>query len=211
MAFTDWSMRGLGFMSCNCDYGCPCQFNALPKDGICEAVTGMAIEEGQFADTRLDGLRWVGVWAWPNPIHEGNGTMQMIIDERADDDQRSSLAEVLHGRETEPGATMLQVFSTTVTTVHDPLFLPIEMDMNADERTATIRVPERVQLDVEPIRNPVTGNPHRALINLPNGFEYTIAEIASGTFRTQGELEHDYANRHAHIAKLHLTQSGVAR
>ena len=207
----DWSMRGRNFMSCNCDYGCPCQFNALPKDNICEAVTGMEIEEGHFGDTRLDGLRWVGVWAWPNPIHQGNGTMQMIIDERADDDQRKALVAILHGRETEPGATMLQVFSTTMTNVLDPLFQPIEFDLDVDERTAAVRVPERVTLDVEPIRNLVSGDPHRVRINLPNGLEYTIAEIASGTFKTEGEIEHDYAARHAHVANLHLTQSGPVR
>lgn len=211
MTITNWNLKGLGFMSCNCDYGCPCQFNALPKDNICQAVTGMDIEEGHFGDTRLDGLRWASVWAWPNPIHEGNGTMQLIVDETADDDQRAALVEIIHGRETEPGATVWQIFSNTMTTVHDPLFLPIEMEMDLDGRTATVRIPGHMKLDVEPIRNLVTGNPHRALINLPNGLEYTTAEIANGTFQTQGEIEHDYASRHAHLAPLHLNQSGPVR
>ena len=211
MAFTDWSMKGSEFMNCNCDYGCPCQFNARPTKGTCEAITGMVIEEGHFGDVRLDGLRWIGVWSWPNAIHEGNGTMQMIIDERADDEQRAALVEILHGRETEPGATMLQVFSTTMTKVHDPVFLPIEIDIDIDERTAKVRVPERVEATVEPIRNPVTGDPHRARINLPHGLEYTTAEIASATFKTQGEIEHDYAGVHAHVTKLHLTQNGPVR
>ncbi|MBT5658533.1 MAG: DUF1326 domain-containing protein [Rhodospirillaceae bacterium] len=211
MAFTDWNVKGLGFMSCNCDYGCPCQFSALPKDNICEAVTGMVIEDGHFGDTGLSGLQWVTIWAWPNPIHEGNGTMQMIIDQRADDDQRAALVEILHGRETEPGATILQIFSATLTKTYDPLFLPIELKLSEEERTATIRVPEQVQLDMEPIRNPVTGDPQRIRINLPDGFEYTNAEIASGTFHTQGEIKLNYADRHAHIAKLHMTQSGVVR
>jgi hypothetical protein len=32
---------------------------------------------------------------------------------------------------------------------------------------------------VEPIKNPVTGEEHRALITLPNGFEFKEAEMAN--------------------------------
>ena len=32
----------------------------------------------------------------------------------------------------------------------------------------------------EKIRNPVTGDTHRARINLPHGFEYEVAEIGRG-------------------------------
>lgn len=211
MALTDWSMKGPEFMNCNCAYGCPCQFNARPTHGTCEAIVGMVIEAGHFGDVSLDGLQWVSVWSWPNAIHEGNGTMQMIIDEGADDAQRAALVEILHGRETEPGATMLQIFSTTLTKTHDALFLPIEIDIDVDGRTAMVRVPEQMQADMEPIRNPVTGKAHRARIELPHGFEYTTAEIASATFKTHGEIKHDYAGVHGHVTMMHLTQSGPVR
>jgi hypothetical protein len=26
----EWEIHGMEFGSCNCAYGCPCQFNALP-------------------------------------------------------------------------------------------------------------------------------------------------------------------------------------
>ncbi len=211
MTITDWSMKGPEFMNCNCDYGCPCQFNSPPTDGTCQAITGMTIDEGHFGDVRLDGLSWIIVLAWPNPIHEGNGTMQAIIDERADDDQRAALIEILHGRETEPGATMLQVFATTMTKVHDPVFLPIEFECDIEERTASARVPGMIESKIEPIRNPVTGEPHRARINLPHGFEYTTAEIASATFQAHGEIEHDYVGSHGQLTMLHLTQNGPVR
>ena len=210
MAYTDWSMKGLEFMNCNCDYGCPCQFNAPPTDGTCEAITGMVIEQGHFGEVRLDGLKWLRVWSWPNPIHEGNGTMQMIIDESADAAQRAALNEILHGRETAPGATMLQVFSTTMSTLHEPLFLPIEIDIDVAERRVTATVPGTVEARAEPIRNSVT-EPHRVRINLPHGFEYTTAEIASATFKTHGLIAHDYAGVHAQVNELHLTQNWPVR
>ncbi|MCH7710610.1 MAG: DUF1326 domain-containing protein [Proteobacteria bacterium] len=211
MANVSWSMKGPEYVNCNCDYGCPCQFNARPTDGTCRAVAAMRIEEGHFGDVSLAGLCWVATLSWPNAIHEGNGTMQAIIDERADDDQRHALVEIVHGRETEPGATMLQVFSTTMTKVHDPLFMAIELDIDIDERTGRLVVPGMIEGTMEPIRNPVTGNPHRARIDLPHGFEYTLAEVASGTAKTTGEIKLDLVNSHGQLARLHLTDSGVVR
>lgn len=80
--------KGRGFQNCNCNYGCPCQFNALPTYGNSEAVMGYAIEQGNFGEINLDGLRIAGVYSWPSPVHEGDGRMQLIIDESANDQQR---------------------------------------------------------------------------------------------------------------------------
>ena len=95
--------------------------------------------------------------------------------------------------------------------MHDPLFLPIEIDIDVEARTAGISIPGQVEAAAEPILNPVTGNPHRARIDLPNGFEFAIAEVASGRFKTDGLIRHDYSGVHAHVARLHLTQDGVVR
>lgn len=211
MAYVDWSMKGPEFVNCNCAWGCPCQFNAPPTHGDCRAVEAMRIEGAHFGEIRLDNLCWAMTYSWPKAIHEGNGTMQAIIDERADDKQRAALVEILHGRETEPGATMLQVFSTTMSKVHDPLFMPIEFEIDVDQRTARLVVPGMIESVGEPIRNPITGDPHRARIDMPHGFEYTVAEVASGTSRATGEVALDIVNGHGHLANLHLTQSGVVR
>jgi pimeloyl-ACP methyl ester carboxylesterase len=58
-----------------------------------------------------------------------------------------------------------------------------------------------------------SGAPHRARINLPHGFEYTQAEVSSGTTRTMGggiRLE-GLTDTHAHFATLHLNGGGVVR
>ncbi|MBX4377956.1 hypothetical protein K4H02_23140, partial [Mycobacterium tuberculosis] len=57
--------------------------------------------------------------------------------------------------------------------------------------------------------NPVTGQTHRARINLPNGFEYDTCEVGRGWAETQGPLKLSIPNSHAQFARLHLTQSGV--
>ena len=100
-----WMVRGRGFSNCNCDWGCPCQFNAPSTHGYCEAIGSGIVDEGFFNDTSLDGLHWVLLLRWPGEIAAGNGTQQVIIDERATPQQRESLRRILHGESTKPGAT----------------------------------------------------------------------------------------------------------
>ena len=91
MDAVDWSIEGIEFGSCNCAYGCPCQFEALPTYGDCRGFEVIRIDRGRFGDVTLDGLNVALVYAWPGPIFEGNGELQVIIDVRADPRQREAL------------------------------------------------------------------------------------------------------------------------
>jgi hypothetical protein len=171
----------------------------------------VAIDSGHHGDTRLDGLRFAAVVAWPGAIHEGHGHIVPIVDERATPEQREALLRIMSGEDTEPGATVFQVFSTTYEKVHDPVFAPIEVEIDVEARTARIEVPGMIDARGEPILNPVTGMPHRARIDLPAGFEYTQAEVGRGWAKTSGPIEHDLKDSHAHFAPLRMNQSGVIR
>jgi len=103
MAYVEWEIKGREFVNCNCAYGCPCQFNALPTHGYCMGVAGFQIDAGYCGVTRLDELRAVWMGQWPGPIHEGHGTMQILIDERANAAQREALRKIFHGEATEDG------------------------------------------------------------------------------------------------------------
>ena len=206
----DWSIEGPHFVNCNCDYGCPCQFNARPTDGTCRAVVAWRIDNGHFGDTRLDGLNAVNIYAWPGAIHEGNGSMQSIIDERASDTQRTALVAILQGEGADPGAVMLQIYRTMCATAHEPLYKPIHLDIDIAERTARLSIPGLVDSAVEPIRNPVTGAPHRARVDLPFGKEFRLAEVASGRTQATGVIPLELANTHAHLVHNRLTSTGVA-
>src|SRR4051812_18225480 len=109
MAFTQWAMEGVEATNCSCTPGCPCQFNQPPTHGNCRAYTFVRVDRGQFGDVQLDGLAWGILAAWPRAIHHGQGTFQVILDERADDRQRAGLEAVALGRETEPGTLVWQV------------------------------------------------------------------------------------------------------
>ena len=207
----EWTIDGREFVHCNCAYGCPCQFNARPTHGDCHAVLAVVIDKGHHGDTRLDGLKIAGIVAWPGAIHEGHGHIVPIVDERATPAQREALLRIMSGEDTEPGATFFQVFATTYEKVHDPVFAAIDLEVDVDARTARLNVPGMIEAEGEPIVNPVTGNPHRARIDLPQGFEYARAEVGRGRAKTSGPIELDLADSHAHFAPLRMNQSGVIR
>ena len=210
MPYVDWRIRGPEMTTCNCSWGCPCQFNALPTHGDCRAVAAMRIDEGHFGDVDLSGLKWVGLFAWPEAIHFGHGEALVVIDERADAAQREALLTILSGGETEPGATIFNVFATTLDTMHEPLFLPIEFEADIERRRGRIFVDGIVDSAIEPIRNPVTGDEQRARVSLPGGFEYKTAEYASGSALASGPIRHDWSGRHAHLAMLDMSPAGAA-
>jgi len=206
-----WEIKGREFVNCNCAYGCPCQFNALPTHGHCQAVAAYEIAEGYHGNTRLDGLRAVAVLAWPGAIHEGKGEVMIIVDERAKPEQREALLRILSGQDTEPGATIWQVFSATFEKVHEPVFRPIEFVVDVDSRKARVVVPGLIEGHGEPILNPVTGAEHRVRIDIPNGFEYAIAEAGRGWSKTLGSIKLNLADSYGQFANLHLSQSGIVR
>jgi hypothetical protein len=206
---TEWRVKATELANCNCAYGCPCQFNALPTHGFCEAAVAWQVEEGHFGDVRLDGLRMELTAHWPGPIHQGNGTLQLIVDERADAKQRDALLKIMSGQETDDMATMWWVYSAMSPNKPEPLFKPIEFDVDVESRRGSFRVPGVVETTGEPIRNPVTGAEHRARIDLPHGFEYRIAEMGSASTKATGAVKLDLKNSYAQFAHLHLSNKGV--
>ncbi len=210
MAFVDWSMRGPEINNCNCDFSCPCQFNVLPTYGDCRAMTAMRIDKGHFGDVDLSGVTWCGMFAWPKAIHEGNGEAFVVISDHATPAQRNALLTILSGQETDPGATIFNVFAPTFAKMHDPVFAPIEFDFDLDKRKGRVRIAGVIDTDVEPIRNPVTGQEHRVRVQLPNGFEFREAEFASGETSAKGAINLAFDHSHAHLAMLNLSTHGAA-
>ena len=209
MSETSWSIKGREFIHCNCAYGCPCQFNALPTHGDCKAVIAFAIEEGKYGDTDLSGLKMAAILAWPGAVHEGHGQVVPIIDERADEKQREGLLKILSGQDTAEGATVFQVFSTTYEKVHDPVYAPIHLDVDIDGRSARLDVPGWIEARGEPIRNSVTGAESRSQIRLPAGFEFDVAEVGRGWAKTSGPVDVQLEDSHAHFALINMTENGV--
>ena len=209
MTETKWAIHGREFANCNCSYGCPCQFNALPTYGNCFAVVGIEIDEGYHGDTRLDGLRLAGIFRYPGAVHEGNGEAVPIVDRRANAAQRNALLRIMSGQDTKPGATMFQVYASMLSKAYDPVFADIEFEVDIDKRRARLKVPDYIDQRGEPILNPVTGNEHRVRIEPVGGFEFKKAEIGRGWTKTTGPIELNLTDSYGQFAELHLCQDGI--
>ena len=100
------------------------------------------------------------------------------------------------GEEQEP-TTGFAIYGSTIVNEPDPIFADIEFEWDLEGRKGRFSVSGVMAAEIEPIRNPVTGEPHFMSIYLPGGFENREAEMASATFWSKGELEQEHAKRYA--------------
>ena len=60
-----------------------------------------------------------------------------------------------------------------------------------------------------PIRSPATGDEHRVRIDIPNGIEFDIAEIGSGTTKTMASIVLDLKDTYRQFNVLRHSGKGV--
>lgn len=209
MPTANWKLEGEWIKNCSCAFGCPCDFNARPTNGECQGLLGMRITDGHFNDVKLDGLSFFVTVHFPGPLHEGNGQAQPIIDERATPEQREALFAIMSGQNSAEG-TLFHIFSLIVSKMHDPIFAPVEFSFDKDGRTARLDIPGVLETEVEPIKNPVTGAPHRIQVVMPEGFEHISAEVASSNIRSMGAIKFETSGGHSSLAHVVQTPQGVA-
>jgi hypothetical protein len=212
MTRDQWTLHGVEFENCPCAWGCPCQFGAQPTYGRCQAVMGGHIEEGNFNDTNLDGLDWAMLLSWPGPVPEGDGTQQAIIDERADPIQREALRKILHGESTAPGATVFFVYNSTMSTVLETLYAPIELSIDVEQRTASMTIEGLVESRGEPLAQPGNpGLPPRIQLSTPEGPRYLYAEMGNGNTTARAGIDLDFKDSYCQFNVMHLNQDGLIR
>jgi hypothetical protein len=190
-----WRIRGHVVLACNCDYGCPCNFNGLPTTGKCEGNWNWLIEEGSFGEVPLEGLSFGLAVNWPGAIHEGGGEAMVVVDESCDERQREALLALVSGRAGGPW----KIIATTIGRTHEPLFVPFEV--RVDGFASRVQAGDHISLQLEPVRNKVTGAEVHPRAVLPEGFVFREADLAaSSTFRVDGPVSFDHTGRYAAAA-----------
>lgn len=199
-----WSIEGDWFKNCNCDPGCPCDFNQAPTHGQCEGIIAMRIDRGWFGDVELDGLKFAGAAYWPGRIDEGNGHIIPIIDESANDDQRQALLTILSGA---AGGTLFEIFSAVCPNVREPVFAPIEFEFDIDSRSGRLKAGDLIETTTVSLRHIDPPEPYQIIVRIPEGFEYTgpnhEAETAvAKTLKVSagGELDYEHTDGHSSMA-----------
>ena len=195
-----WFFEADYLQSCNCDYGCPCEFSAPPSTGNCEGLLVWRIEKGEHEGLSLNGLGLGLAVKWPGAIHEGNGTAMPFVDEKATPEQREALLNIASGH---AGGLPFEMLSTTLSKVEEPRFVPF--DFHLDGLQSSVNVGDKLRIALEPIKNPVTGEPEQVTLNHGTGFIFKTAECASareGSVKTE-EMEFSYPNKAGFVARIH--------
>lgn len=193
-----WQIQAYYIDSCNCDWGCPCQFNARPTYGKCEGIGGIHVIKGTYGSVRLDRLNMAFIGYWPGPIHEGHGRASFYIDERASDEQFDALSKIITGN---AGGGPFEVYRSIMDSIQEPRRAKITFESKG--LNSRIKVGDIAEASLEPIRNPVTGEIHRAIIVLPGGFESSRMDQAStkSMISTDGYVNLKYSGTYASFQK----------
>lgn len=180
-------------IACNCDYGCPCNVNGRPTTGKCEGGWTWHIESGSYGTTVLDELNFSIFADWPGAIHEGGGRAAAYVDERADREQERALVALARGEAGGPWA----IFATTYE-LEGPERVAYEVVVAAEK--SYYRVGTVAELQVELIRNPVTGNEVHPRLQLPEGLlSRDLGLYRSEKFRVAGGIRYDHSGRYAAV------------
>jgi hypothetical protein len=189
-----WNIKGTVVIACNCDYGCPCNFNARPSHGKCEGGWTWHIAEGAFDGVPLNDLNFSVFVKWPGAIHEGNGEALFFIDERASGPQQKAITRLLKGEAGGPWG----ILGWTWPVAHGPKLVPYSV--HEDGMNTRVTAGNCFELEFTTIKNPVNGSEAHPSMILPEGLIVKRADLgASKVFRLHDDINMEYPGQYTAI------------
>jgi hypothetical protein len=143
-----WQISGEYFEACSCDSVCPCPTSGLaarPTQGSCDAGLVFRVDRGQYGNTRLDGLHFAVLLHTPGAMIQGNWTVGLILDERANAEQRAALTGIGSGQAGGPMAALGPLVGTFAGAEAKPIRL------QSDGMRRSVSIPGILDLAVEGI------------------------------------------------------------
>jgi hypothetical protein len=143
-----WHARGLMFENCSCQLVCPghMHFSNACTHERCVGYWAIRIDEGQFGEVPLSGLKAFIAFDSPQHMIEGNWTEVVIIDEAATSEQRVALETILTGRAGGSWGLLAKFVSRWLET----RFLPIEF--SEEDATKRARIPGLLETSITQIK-----------------------------------------------------------
>ena len=198
MTATPWNISATWVEACNCDYGCPCNFNGFPTRGNCEGVVGFRVHSGRHGETSLDGVTVLVAAYWPKAIHDGNGKARIFIDESAKQPQVDAIVRIMTGQD---GGMPWEILAPTLTELDGPHLAPITFDEKGEKTRFAVA---DIDVQLTPFTNPVTGEEHTVHTVLPTGFIFRDGAACTSTRNTFtiGDQQFDWTGKNAYVAKV---------
>jgi len=194
-----WSLEGEYMENCSCDVLCPCITSSMagPADTErCLVPMAMHIEKGEKDGLSLDGLNAVLVIDSPQVMGEGGWRVAVYIDERADEKQQAALGQILSGEVGGPPAMLATLIGEQLGVRVVPI------NYTSEENRKRVEVPGIMDVEIEPLRNPETGEVHEVTATIhPFGSNLPIAKSVRGHFDDFG-LTFDNTGKNGHYREF---------
>lgn len=192
-----WTIKAKYYEACSCQLGCSCNMSGFPSEGYCHGTVAFHVREGQRDGVDLAGAKVAAAVKWPGAIHEGNGTAVIFID--ANQQQQEALVAILTAQD--PGLPW-EILAPTLSELHGPFFETIDIDDKGND--SSLRVGDKLNIQFQSFKNPVTGEPHEAHMVLPDGFIFKDGRIGTTSVHKLDAdgVSYDHANRNSYYSDI---------
>jgi hypothetical protein len=202
---TTWSFEADYFTACNCDWGCPCNFNARPTEGRCMGWGAWSIITGRFGAALLDGTRFALYYKFPGLVEQCQGTACAYVDSRATPEQQRALEAIGTGK---AGGGFFDLFGAHLVTTWLPTkVVPIEFEFR--DGVGRVRIEGFAEAESELLGYP-DGTVIRPWLELPHGIEFKrgLMTNAKRWWWRDDELLGSYADKYGAVARVKFTEQG---
>ena len=201
---TRWEFEADYLTVCNCDWGCPCNFNARPTQGKCEGWAVWRVKKGQFGDTSLDGVVFAWAGWFPGPIDQGHGVGRLYIDPSASPAQRKAVEAITSGKY---GGGQFEIFPRLIEKSYPTKIAKIDFSLSGDKGRVKIGDIAEVKADQAV---DVTGSPFPSEISIPNGIEFKKTRMlnAKKWWMRDEELLAVNTNKYCAVSTVKFSERG---
>jgi hypothetical protein len=199
MATPAWQVEGQYYENCSCDFVCPCvpgQMQAKPTKGSCTFLMGFQIERGRYGDVALDGLGFVVIGYTPEEMGKGNWSVGVLIDQRANAEQRDAITGIASGGAGGPMAAL----SGLVGKFLGVESAAIEFRRDADSWSVNapgMRIEGTAAFGLDPSRGPMqltnTGHPAADTFTLAHAANSRVSALGMSWSDASGRNNAQYA------------------
>ena len=202
-AGSSWRLSGDYFENCNCSVVCPCLVSSAPPltsqptEGVCDVALAFHIDNGNYGQVALDGLSVALIAHTPGPMADGNWTVAVYVDERADDRQTEALGAIFSGAEGGPMANFAPLIATNLGVKKVPVTYRVA------GKTRSAEIPGIMHMSVEPLPSLHPSGESWAAVGhpvAPDRLALAVGGVGS-TFADHG-MRWDNSGKNGHYAPI---------
>jgi hypothetical protein len=201
-AQSSWNIAADYFENCNCKVACPCTISpnppltSQPTEGACEVAFAFHINNGSFGSVPLSDLNAAMIARTPGPMANGNWSVALYIDERADEQQRQALQTIFSGSAGGP----LSALAPLISTMLGAKVVPITFSVSGKRRS--VEIPNIMHMAVNPLPSLDPSNEIWARNAHPFAPEVAMAVGDSNSTWTDYGMSWDNSGRNGHYATV---------